>query len=314
MRKFDFSNYSVLVVGDVILDEYLFGSVKRISPEAPVPIFDYISESNMLGGAANIAANISSLGAKSYLCGVAGYKDYQTLKPLFSSNSIDFCSSYKDHTKTIRKTRLVSNNQQLTRIDRENNCYYKLFSKELIEEIKQVIYSVSVDLIIISDYNKGTITQETLDFISQVAKNKNIPIFFGPKPSNVLTYSDFRLLSLNRYEAEQLSKTQSKDLTVICKSIYDQYYPSQICITLGSDGIFFFDAKSRSYQHFLTTNKSFLDVCGAGDTVLSTISLFLHAGFSIEKSCFAANSAASIVIQRQGTSTIGQKELENLLN
>jgi D-beta-D-heptose 7-phosphate kinase/D-beta-D-heptose 1-phosphate adenosyltransferase len=297
----NFKNKKILVIGDLILDTYLEGNVSRISPEAPVPILNVKNKFNVLGGAGNVAANISSLGGKARLFGFLGNDTKsKILMRLMKKNKIDYiCQPCKD--EAIRKTRILGNNQQIIRFDEET-----ISRKILTNESKDILRGLAKnsDLIIISDYAKGTITTDLMECIKDF-KNKTV---VDPKPKNKSIYDSVLLITPNEKEALELS--QEEDLEKAGEKLKKEFN-SNILLTLGEKGMALFSNEKNI--KIPTYAKEVYDVSGAGDTVIATISLALSSGANFEQAAILANYAAGIVVEKKGTYALSFNELKNRL-
>lgn len=304
----------VLVVGDVMLDRYVIGEVHRISPEAPVPVLTVDKERVVAGGAANVALNVSSLGAKVEVCGWFG-KDIQgdQLKSLLSAHEIkvdeEFCFS---NAPTISKTRVTSGNQQICRVDRENSPEeYNPNHMELKEVLARK--AGSADVVIISDYGKGFVTNELLKLLRENATF----VAIDPKPSRLLDYSNPDLLTPNRLEALELAG-KSRFMKggflehEIATEIFEKFSPQKLAITLGSEGMLLAE-NGKVETTIPTAAREVFDVSGAGDTVIAVLAMALVAGGDFKKSAQLANLAAGIVVGKVGTATVSTEEILSIL-
>lgn len=294
LKKFE--NYRILVIGDVMLDCYIEGEVTRISPEAPVPVLNVKSKIYQPGGAANLAANIASMKGKVSLFGFIG-RDLsgKKLRQLLDERGIEFY--YQESGITSRKERPINNEHQLLRIDYEDTSP-KIFNKELLDKLKQKISES--DVIVISDYIKGTINQELIDFV----KKFNKKIIVDPKPQNSELYSGVNLIKLNEKEATQISG--EKDFKLAGK-ILKEKYKCDILMTRGSHGMALFSDKILEIP---TYSREVFDLSGAGDTVLAALSLVVASGGSLEDAAIIANHAAGIAVEKKGTYCVKLDELK----
>ncbi|MBR9677233.1 D-glycero-beta-D-manno-heptose 1-phosphate adenylyltransferase [Candidatus Woesearchaeota archaeon] len=304
-----FSKKHILVLGDVMLDEFLIGDVSRINPEAPVPVLHVKSRIFKPGGAANVASNVVSLGAKCTLIGRVGKDNAATiLKKSLDVRDINH-KLVIDDVLTIRKTRSIAQNQHLLRVDFENNTPMSAEqTKKALANIKKI---KNVDLIIISDYNKGFITKELMSEI----KKLNIPIIADIKPQNKELFSNVHLITPNLKEAQKLSGisgTSQEIVEQIGKKLVTELN-TNVIITRSKDGISLFEKNSA--QHHIPTNAvEVYDVTGAGDTVIGAIGLSIASNASLTQSAIIANHAAGVVVGKVGTATTTQKELISQFN
>jgi D-beta-D-heptose 7-phosphate kinase / D-beta-D-heptose 1-phosphate adenosyltransferase len=291
----NFSNAKIVVIGDVMLDKYIFGNVSRISPEAPVPILTVNEESYRLGGAANVAANISSLGGDVSLFGFVGKdENSKILSNLFREKGI---KSFLDtNHKTTVKERIIGRDQQMIRLDREDNSP-KYFTPEILAPLKKK--SLASDVIIISDYAKGCVTSDLM----RVLKSFNKKIIVDPKPQNTSLYSNCFLITPNEKEALEMSS--QSEVYSAGKYLRDNL-GCNVLITRGEKGMVLF---SDTNIEIPTVAKEIYDVTGAGDTAIATLSLALSCGSSLEEAVILANHSAGISVGKIGTSTVSIEEL-----
>jgi rfaE bifunctional protein kinase chain/domain len=272
----DFSNTRVLVVGDVMIDQYWFGDVKRISPEAPVPVVDLKNVENRLGGAANVALNIHSMGAEVAVLGVVGSDSYgEEVVSLFKKHGIDASLIWhSDERRTTVKSRIMAQGQNLLRIDqedkndlskKEHHTFENLFLKYCSEQLP--------DIIILQDYNKGLLTKRNIEFCISYANNHGIPTMVDPKKDNFFAYKNCTVFKPNKKEVwEALHAKNDTKLEDIHRLLTEKLHNGYNFITLGSGGIFV--GSSETQNIYPTRQIAIVDVCGAGDTVLSIISLY----------------------------------------
>ena len=307
-------NTKVIVIGDILLDHYIWGDAIRISPEAPVPVVAVDRDSFTAGGAANVALNITALGGQVELCGLIG-KDpsSEALLDIFSQNNVQFDSIFQtEHTDTIVKTRVVVRNQQICRVDREKTApFYNIKDTQHIQALENKIKQA--DVIIFSDYAKGTITQTTYDHLCAFAKKHNCLVAVDPKPINRVTYKNADLFTPNKYEALQMSKIEllpHEELPTndICSAIWNTYSPENLVVTLGADGMLLGKAGNPT-KTIPTFAKEVFDVSGAGDTVIASLALAMAAHFTIEEAAHFANTAAGVVVSKLGTATATPEEI-----
>ncbi|PMP76120.1 MAG: D-glycero-beta-D-manno-heptose-7-phosphate kinase [Sulfurihydrogenibium sp.] len=300
----NFKNLKIAVVGDIILDKYLWGEVERISPEAPVPIVDVKRETVSLGGASNVANNIVSLEAKAYMIGVIGNDENgKTIEKLLQEKGI-IPLLVKDKSRpTIEKTRVIAVSQQLLRIDRENrNPLNETVERRIIDQIKEI--KDEVDGFIVSDYGKGVVNKNIMEYIKSLGK----PIFVDPKPSNFYLYKDITIMTPNRKEAyESIKAEKNTPVEEVGKTIMKQLNLKQLLITLGADGMALFE-EEKVIKIPAKARKVF-DVTGAGDTVISVLALAKLSGGTWEESATIANYAAGYVVGEIGTATVDQETL-----
>lgn len=323
-----FKNRKIAVIGDLILDKYIYGEVERISPEAPVPIVRVLREKYVPGGAANVAANISTLGGNPFLFGIVGndqFKDILLQKT--EEMNIPTSGIFTDNNKTtIRKTRVIGLNQQLLRIDYENTDYIETHQEEkFITKLKDIN---DLSAIIVSDYAKGTITKQLISQLIRFSKENDISLIIDPKPKHKDWYAGATLITPNKKEAQTMSGIiieSEEDLTRAGEILVNKF-DSNVIITAGADGMYVFEEgkrdrvkgvreKETSTQHLLvshihTVAKEVYDVSGAGDTVIATLALALSCGATLNEAAILANHAAGIKVGKIGTAPIFLEELE----
>ena len=292
-------NLKILVIGDIILDTYLKGKVERISPEAPVPVLEVEGEEFRLGGAGNVAKNLSSLGVKTYICGVIG-RDFagEKVRELLNENGI---TSFlvEDERPTTKKTRVVSMNQQLLRIDWESKEKIK---GETLRRVVEVIKNLDVDGIIVSDYAKGVITKDVIKAI----KEKNVFYSIDPRPKNKALYFDAYLMTPNEKELRELTGKTEESVETLGEKLKKELNLETLIVTRGPKGMTLFD---KEIKHFPARARKVYDVTGAGDTVIASITAFRLAGASWEEACELANICAGIVVGEFGTASVKPKQI-----
>ncbi len=302
----------VMVIGDVMLDKYVWGSVSRISPEAPVPVVDIKEETTRLGGAANVAGNIVALGASCSIFGVTGEDgEGVCLRREIESRGIDASglAALAERPTTI-KTRVIAHNQQVVRTDREWRVELSGANEErMIESIMGRLGEF--DGAVISDYGKGVITKRLLDALIPEARKRGIVLSVDPKETHFLNYRNVSLITPNVYEAGTAVGKRIRDeksLLEVGWEVFDILTPDALLITRGEDGMSLFQA-GRSHTHFPTVSRQVYDVTGAGDTVITSFTLALCAGADMSEAAHIANHSAGIVIRDVGTGTVAPAEL-----
>jgi len=306
-----FEKIKILVIGDIMLDRYIWGNVYRISPEAPVPIVEVKEKTETLGGAANVAHNIVTLGAKAILCGIIG-ADVIGGTILRKATELDLPINTiiidPDRPTTV-KTRVIGNNHQIVRFDEESREEIKNgFVDSLMEVIKSNIKSV--DGIIISDYNKGVVSPQLM-FRLRDLNNFSKFIISDPHKDNFIAHRHVNIIVPNKEEASIFCGFEIKndgDLNFAAKRIFHEIVCGSILITEGKDGMTLFEDENK-ILHIKTTAKEVFDVSGAGDTVIATLSLAIASGMDIWSAVRLSNKAAGIVVGKMGTATIGIDEL-----
>ncbi len=312
-------NSRIAVIGDIILDEYIWGNVSRISPEAPVPVVEYEKESFMPGGAANVARNLAVLGAKTSLFGVVGEDLAGTkLRTLFESYKID-CSGVVTipSRRTSIKTRIIAAQQQVVRLDRESrDDIGEDVAEAFIKRIQEV--QNRFDAIILGDYGKGIITQYLVDNLRQYCRSRGIWLSLDPKPVHRLDIRNMSLITPNRKEAFELAgcpdgkkkmdPLEDKELVSTANILMKKLSPALLLITLGEQGMLLCQRNSRPF-HIPTVAREVFDVSGAGDTVIAAFTLAITGGASPIESAIISNHAAGVVVRKVGTATVSPDEL-----
>jgi rfaE bifunctional protein kinase chain/domain len=304
----------VLVIGDVMLDRYVIGDVSRISPEAPVPVLSVSKEKCVAGGAANVALNLSSLGASVESVGWFGCDDRgDELVEILTTAGISVDTAFRFSTApTISKTRVTASNQQICRVDRE--AHPESYDPEKVSIIGEVLKqkASSADAVIISDYGKGFVTNDLLSLIRETAQFVSV----DPKPSRLLKYANPDLLTPNRLEALELAglsrETRSPfPADKVVARIFEKFSPRLLAITLGAEGMLLAEG-GKVNQIIPTAAREVFDVSGAGDTVIASLTLALAAGQSFERSAEFANLAAGVVVGKVGTASVIPEEIISL--
>ena len=307
-----FRSAGVLVIGDVMLDEYVVGSVSRICPEAPVPILDIRSRYSSAGGAANVAMNVAGLGATVHLIGLAGRDTAGlTLRQLLRERSIpdDGLVDAGDRG-TITKTRIVAGQQQICRVDHEVTTDAMGPSlKSLIDAVEGLIDSCSV--VVLSDYAKGTLTDDLCDFVISLARKLNKAVIVDPKSRTFAKYRGCTVITPNLAEASLaagVSIDSEFSLHTAANTLMHHLPGTSILITRGPDGMALFERGSEPVL-FPTVARTVFDVVGAGDTAVATLAVALAAGLPLRDAVVWANVAAGIVVEKHGTASVNIQEL-----
>ncbi|MES2593233.1 MAG: bifunctional ADP-heptose synthase [Bacteroidota bacterium] len=310
-----FNNLNVLIIGDVMVDAYMWGNVNRISPEAPVPIVSITKKENRLGGAANVALNIQAMGAKPVLCSVVGNDEGSKLfLDLLKKQklSVQGILKSKERVTTI-KTRVIGGNHQMLRVDEEiETALNTTETKALAEQIKKLALSQKTDVIVFEDYDKGCITAELIKSIVAFAKQKNIPVVVDPKRKNFLSYTGVTLFKPNLKELREGLKldtdpANTKDLTKISADFIKQQNISTLLITLSEKGIYTHSANAKTVIPAHIRNIS--DVSGAGDTVISLAALCVALNLSPVLTATLANLAGGLVCEKVGVVPVDKQQL-----
>lgn len=311
-----FKDVKVLVVGDVMLDRYYWGSVERISPEAPVPVVKLEKNSLVVGGAANVAANISGLGAKAFLIGVTGDDDEAKLfEPLL--NDLNISSEYivkiKDRPTTV-KTRVVAHSQHVVRIDQETNSPLNDGQEMKVWNTVENLLE-QVDVIIVSDYAKGLLTENLIERLITNGQRLNKKVLVDPKGKSYGKYSGAYLLTPNRLEAANACALSTDDLNVADKAgeiLLDNLNIDSVLITQGEHGMTLYRKKEKPF-HLDALARTVYDVTGAGDTVIASLGVTLGSGEDLRTAAKIANISAGIVVEEIGTTIITQKKLQEYI-
>ncbi len=300
---------NILVIGDLMIDHYLFGKVERISPEAPVQVVEIEEEKMLLGGAGNVINNLLALGAKVNVASVVGDDENgEWIKKRLSSKDIDLnnliCQSGRD---TSKKTRVISSNQQILRYDKESKDD---ISKESEEKLLEVM-SNEYDLILLSDYAKGVLTDSLTKKIIAFSNIKNIPVFIDPKGSDYSKYNGATLITPNKKEAEIATGIKIQDDESLKKAgfiLKEKYDLDSVIITLSENGMAIFEDEMSKIP---TVAKEVYDVTGAGDTVLSALGYAVTKGKELKEAAKFANYAAGVVVGKVGSATATLSEIED---
>jgi rfaE bifunctional protein kinase chain/domain len=312
----NFRHMNVLIIGDVMIDSYTWGKVTRISPEAPVPIVAVEKEENRLGGAANVALNILALGATPYLCAVVGKdQNAEIFDNLLASHQLSKEGIIRsDNRITTVKTRIIGNNHQMLRIDKE--VEYPLSEvelKELYNQIKNLVENKKIDVIIFEDYDKGVITTSLIEQVVELAKSKNIPVAVDPKKRNFLNYKNVSLFKPNLKELKEglnieIDTSIPATLENAAKQIREKLNAKMALITLSEKGILINTA--NEHKIIPAHVRNIADVSGAGDTVISVAALCLAAGISPQDIAELSNLAGGLVCEHVGVVSINAEELQ----
>jgi D-beta-D-heptose 7-phosphate kinase/D-beta-D-heptose 1-phosphate adenosyltransferase len=302
----------VMVIGDVMLDRYVWGVVSRISPEAPVPVVDIKDETVRLGGAANVANNIVSLGASCDLVGVVGDDGVgEEIKRAIEDRGIPAKGLVLDEARpTTTKTRVIAHNQQVVRTDREVRDEVDGKTRGTVTELAMTGVD-GCDAIIISDYGKGVITKRLLEDLIPAARSAGRIISVDPKEGHFMNYKKVSLITPNHHEAGGALGMRIHDEETLLEAgwrIVDLLETDALLITRGEYGMSLFQ-KDKTYQHFPTVARHVYDVTGAGDTVISSFTLALSSRASMAEAAHIANHAAGIVIRDVGTATVTPESL-----
>lgn len=312
-----FKDRNILIIGDIMIDSYINGNVNRISPEAPVPVVNLVNNEYRLGGAANVAMNIKSLGANPIICSAIGDDNNgRLLVNLLSENNIKTNNIIlSDERITTNKTRIIGNNQQLLRIDDEiTEDISETLENIIYDKVEYLIKNNSIDAVIFEDYNKGLLTKELIVKVIDLCNENNIITTVDPKKNNFLSYRNVTLFKPNLKELNDglnlkidLANQESFETAV---SKLEVVLMNRISlITLSEKGLFIKEDNKKYYVN--TTAKKIFDVSGAGDTVIAIATLGLISNLPIDFIGYISNLGASIVCQQMGTASI---DIDDLIN
>ncbi len=311
-----FPDYKVLVIGDIMMDEFLWGEVSRISPEAPVPIVQVEKETFLLGGAANVLNNLVGLKAQVLLTGVIGPDGMgrRLLRNLQSLGTATEGIVVEEGRPTAIKTRVIAHNQQVVRVDREK---VMPILPETLKSILSVIRKniARIQGIIISDYGKGVVSQDLMEGLKKIIGERSIPVLVDPKPDNIRWYDRVTSITPNLLEAELAvgKKIESgADLLWAGRHLLKKIKCESVLITRGKEGMTLF-LKNKKAEHIPTVAQKVFDVSGAGDTVIATLLLSLVSGMSMIQACKIANFAAGLVVGEVGTAAVRVGDLIKVL-
>lgn len=310
-----FDSLNILIIGDIMMDSYVWGKINRVSPEAPVPVVQVTKKENRLGGAANVALNVQSLGANPIICAVIG-NDPEGSDLI---NLMDKARLSKEGIITIKsrqttvKTRIIAHNQHIVRVDSETDTEIPEDSVTLVKErIADIIRDRKIDAIIFEDYDKGLISEDLITFTVSLANQKNIITVVDPKKRNFLFYKDVTLFKPNlkelreglKTEVDPYSMTQVESTVALLR---EKLNAKTIMLTLSEHGVFI--SNSNEHKHIPAHVRTIADVSGAGDTVIATVALCLASGMDEFKSAAIANLAGGLVCEHVGVVPISKNLL-----
>ncbi|MBE0425104.1 MAG: D-glycero-beta-D-manno-heptose-7-phosphate kinase [Nitrospirae bacterium] len=310
----EFKKQKILIIGDIILDRYIWGKVSRISPEAPVPVVEVTDENYLLGGASNVANNIVSLGGQASIIGVAGNdRAGEILIKMLEEKGVKCGGVICSSRSTTVKTRVIAHNQQVVRFDREDNNQVdgKVF-KAITDFIRHELpghYAV-----IISDYKKGIVSSELVREVIRNSKPTNIFVAADPKVGHFHYYKNVSLITPNTNEASIASGIEIKDeksLINAGKTLLKRTSCEAVLITRGEHGISLF--RKDEVVHIPTVARNVYDVTGAGDTVIAAFTIAYASGADMRDAAVIANHAAGIVVAQVGTAVVTQEQLRRSL-
>ena len=310
-----FNSLNILIIGDVMMDTYLWGKVERISPEAPVPIVSVIKKENRLGGAANVALNVQSLGANPILCAVIGNDiDGETFLELLKTQKLSATGILKvDNRPTTVKTRVIGGNQQIVRLDSETE---KVISEETTRTIQakiiEIVETTAIQAIIFEDYDKGLISENLITAVVDYANTKNILTIVDPKKKNFLSYKNVTLFKPNLKELregikQEVDARKTTELIAAVTHLQNLLNAKMVMVTLSELGVYI--SSGDNNQIIPAHIRDIADVSGAGDTVIATTALCLAAGLDEFKTAAIANLAGGLVCEQVGVVSINKASL-----
>ncbi|MCR9287090.1 MAG: bifunctional ADP-heptose synthase [Bacteroidetes bacterium] len=309
-----FNSVKVLVIGDVMIDRYLIGNVTRISPEAPVPIIDSLEEEERLGGAANVALNISALGAKPILCSVIGHdKSGVRYLEIMQENGLETAGIIQSRRRiTTSKTRVIAGGQHLLRVDREHkNDLEEIDETVFLESVIKILDTQKIDVILFQDYNKGVLTKKVIKEVISKSHGLQIPTVVDPKFKNFWNYNGVTLIKPNLKEIRDALNQEVlvtlDSLDKACQKLMERLENRISLITLSEYGIYFNEGKDGKILP--TKSRDIADVCGAGDTVISTTALGIAIGLGVAEIAKLANLAGGQVCEKVGVVQVDKKRL-----
>jgi D-beta-D-heptose 7-phosphate kinase/D-beta-D-heptose 1-phosphate adenosyltransferase len=306
-----FSRARVLVVGDLMLDRFIWGDVRRISPEAPVPVVHVARESTHPGGAGNVVANLAALGASPAVVGWVGRDESgRRLRRLLEQLGADTAGMVSANgTPSIEKTRIIAHSQQVVRLDREPTRPGERLARRLLAAVERAL--PNVDAVLLSDYGKGTIGASLLELLGRRRRREGFIYLIDPKPGNFDAYQGATLIKPNESEAVAAAGMEimdGKSLHEVGRRLLERWQSDSILISRGEHGLALFQRGVRP-QSFPAVAREVFDVTGAGDTVLAVTALTLAVGGTLEEAATLANLAAGVVVGKVGTATVEPREL-----
>ncbi|MBN1473824.1 MAG: D-glycero-beta-D-manno-heptose-7-phosphate kinase [Syntrophaceae bacterium] len=309
-----FPRAGVLVIGDIMLDHFIWGKVSRISPEAPVPVVDVQKDSVMLGGCANVLNGIDTMGGRVYVAGVIGADNIgKSILSELCAKKINTRGIIVDKKRpTTLKTRIVAHGQQVVRFDKESK---KTISPAEAKKILQYVQSIrgKIGTIVVSDYSKGVVSKKLIEGIKDIVKNSGILICVDPKYNDFSAYEGAHVITPNHHEAQKAAGMEianGNDLERLSENILKKHDFQAMLVTRGEEGMSLFEhGRKIVHTYFPAQAKEVYDVTGAGDTVIGVLALCLAAKANLKEATWLANVAAGIVVGKIGTSTVSREEL-----
>lgn len=318
----NFKNLKVLVIGDIMLDKFEYGGVERISPEAPVPIFKFDHEKQMLGGAGNVVANLATLGCPTLFCGIVGNDSSgEVISSFLKKIGVHSHTLKLNNYPTIVKTRLIANNNHILRVDKEDMMP---FDEKLLPKFKRIVRTAvqSADIVLLSDYNKGLLSLVVCQMIIEICNKFNKPVIIDPKGSNYEKYTNATLIKPNLKEfgeacGQKFNPNDSDFYHKIvqgAKILFSKYKFGNLIITLSEHGMMYIPScNPDNYLKIPTVAKEVFDVSGAGDTSLATLGAAIGSGTPIVDAMKLANLASGVVVGKLGTATVSIEELKDAI-
>jgi D-beta-D-heptose 7-phosphate kinase/D-beta-D-heptose 1-phosphate adenosyltransferase len=306
-----FKKRRILVLGDLMLDKYIWGDVSRLSPEAPIPVVQVQKDTSCLGGAGNVSENLKDLGAYPLMVGVVG-DDIEG--EWIKKNAPDARGIFVDCSRpTTRKTRIIAHQQQIVRVDHEK---LDPIPVSVAKKIIHFIQNEEYDGMIISDYNKGLLSKTLIKEAILASKKKKIPLFVDPKVNNFSQFTPATLLTPNHYEAEKIvhhSCDSDADVVKAGEKILSLISTTYLILKRGEKGMTVFE-RGKKARHIPTIAQQVYDITGAGDTVIAAAALTLLSGGNIYQAAILANAAAGVVVGKMGTASLSSEELHSVFS
>ena len=313
----NFGKSMILVIGDIMLDKFIWGNVSRISPEAPVPVVEVEHETVMLGGATNVVNNLVSLGGSVMMCGVVGNDPTgkEIISRLDELNVDTGGIAIEVDRPTSVKTRIIAHDQQVVRYDREKTISLKPKTiKGILDFINEKKGNLSA--LIVSDYGKGVISRQLMDGLKSIISDCDFPVTVDPNVKNFSLYKDVTVITPNHNQAGEIAGIEiinEEDLKKVGKKLLNNKKCKALLITRGKDGMTLFEQEGR-VTHIKSIARKIYDVTGAGDTVIATLTLGIAGGLDLKSAAYLSNLSGGIVVGEIGTSTVKIDNLKELIN
>ena len=310
-----FNALNVMIIGDVMMDSYIWGKVDRISPEAPVPVVRIVKKETRLGGAANVALNIQSLGAKPFICAITGNdKEADEFLVLLKKQQLSDEGILKiNERQTTVKTRIIAHNQQIVRLDSETEQNISdADTNQMLEIIKNIVSKQKIDVIIFEDYDKGLISERLITETVKLAKKSSIITVVDPKKRNFLSYKDVNLFKPNLKELREglkidIDSSKPEEVEGAISQLKNLLNAKAVMLTLSEQGVFI--SSNKGNRHIKAHKRDIADVSGAGDTVIATAALCMASGLDEFKASEIANLAGGLVCEHIGVVPIDKARL-----